>query len=75
MCNEILWHYIIVYVTSGRALYFNAALNQDHFLSLGKEENKTLGSAHRKFENKMGGKKKLMKYLCESPQRSSVSSA
>lgn len=58
MCNEILWHYIIVYVTSGRALYFSAALNQDHFFSPGKEKNKPLGFAHRRLEKKKRVKKK-----------------
>lgn len=57
MCNEILQHYIIVYVTSGRALCFSAALNQDHFFFLRKEKNKPLGFTHRKLEKKKRKKK------------------
>lgn len=53
MCNEILQHYIIVYVTSGRDLYFIAALNQDHFSSLREQKNKPLGFAHRKLEKNL----------------------
>lgn len=57
MCNEILQHYIIAYVTSGSALYFSAALNRDHFFSLRKDKNKPFCFTHRKLEKKTNLKK------------------